>query len=98
MCKQKNGPDASGNMKLHIECTKVMKDPVLSEKELNQIILRLSMEIRDEFPELSKFLGEIPDTVPVEDSPELILENLADYCASLKSLKDEYGHKHEARA
>ncbi len=69
-------------------------DPVLSEKELNHIILALSMEIRDEYPELSRFLGEIPITVPVEDIPELQLENLVDYYSSLKSLKDNYGLIH----
>lgn len=66
-------------------------DPVLSEKELNHIIHTLSMEIREEFPELAKFLGDIPITVTMEDRPERKLEKLADYCASLQSLRDESG-------
>jgi hypothetical protein len=66
-------------------------DPVLSEKELSHIIHTLSMEIREEFPELAKFLGDIPITVTMEDRPERKLEKLADYCVSLQSLKDESG-------
>ena len=64
--------------------------PVLSERELSDIILLLALEIQEQYPELSKFMAEIPDDQPIDNIPESHLEQLADYYENLKSLKEEY--------
>jgi len=57
-----------------------------TEKELNARILSLTMKIREEHPELSKFLEEMPITIPNESDPEINNKILKDYIESLKSL------------
>lgn len=35
-----------------------------TEKELNEAILKITSKIHSEYPELSKYLSEIPITIP----------------------------------
>ncbi len=57
-----------------------------TEKELNAKILALTMKIHNEHPELSKFLEEMPITIPDENNPEINTKILTDYHESLKNL------------
>ncbi len=57
-----------------------------TEKELNAKILALTLKINKNHPELSKFLEEMPVTVPNESSPEITNKILKDYIESLKNL------------
>lgn len=61
-----------------------------TEKELNQGILELTMKIRNESPELLKYLAELPVTIPDISNPEINCEILADYYDSLKNIIKKY--------
>lgn len=60
------------------------------EKDLNAKILEVTMKIRDHYPELSKYLDEMPVTVPSEKDPEITLNQLKTYYESLNSLLNKY--------
>lgn len=64
-----------------------MKD---SENEWNTKILTITMKIKDQYPELSKYLTEMPETIPDEKDPEITLKNLKVYFESLNSLLNKY--------
>lgn len=60
------------------------------EKDLNSKILKITMRIKDHYPELSHFLEEMPVTVPTENDPEITLNHLKTYYESLNSLLNKY--------
>ena len=60
-----------------------------TEKELNEKIMSLTMKIRENRPELIKYLEEMPITIPIESDPEISLKILKDYIESLKNLLDK---------
>jgi hypothetical protein len=62
--------------------------------ELNDEILKITMTIQQKYPELSKYLVEMPVTIPNEDDPEINCKNLQDYLNSLNSLLDTYVPNH----
>lgn len=57
-----------------------------TEKELNEKIMSLTSKIRDERPELIKYLDEMPITIPNGDDPEITHKILKGYIESLKNL------------
>ena len=65
-----------------------------TEKELNKNILKITMTIREEFPELIKFLNEMPETIPDLAHPKINTKILQDYFNSLKKLLLEYAPNH----
>jgi hypothetical protein len=60
------------------------------ERDLNSKILEVTMKIKDHYPELSKYLDEMPVTVPSEKDPEITLNHLKTYYESLNSLLNKY--------
>ena len=60
------------------------------ENDLNSKILNITMRINDHYPELSKYLEEMPVTVPSEKDPEITLNQLKSYYESLNSLLQKY--------
>jgi hypothetical protein len=60
------------------------------EKDLNSKILKITMRIKDHYPELSKYLEEMPETVPSENDPEITLNQLRSYYESLNSILNKY--------
>lgn len=60
------------------------------EKDLNSKILKVTMTIKEQYPELSDFLEEMPDTIPGEKDPEITLKNLSAYYESLNSMLSKY--------
>ena len=66
-----------------------------TEKELNQAILEITMKIRNEYPELIKYLSEMPVTIPDVDQPEVTIKVLSDYFESLENLLKKYSTSHE---
>lgn len=60
------------------------------EKDLNSKILKITMKIKDHYPELFPFLEEMPETVPSENDPEITLNHLKAYYESLNSLLNKY--------
>ena len=63
-----------------------------TEKELNDDILAITMKIRNEHPELIKYLDELTITIPDKSSPEINRKVLADYYQSLKKIVIKYVH------
>lgn len=61
-----------------------------TDSELEQEILKITMEINKEFPELSKYILEMPVTIPDKGDVEINSENLNEYYNSLKSLVQKY--------
>jgi hypothetical protein len=57
-----------------------------TEKELNAKILSLTMKIQAQRPELSKYLEEMPITIPADSNPEITNKILKEYIESLKNL------------
>lgn len=65
-----------------------------TKDELNRNILQMTMKIRSEFPELSKYLAEMPITIPNENEPKMDTQHLTDYYESLVQLYDRYHKDH----
>lgn len=65
-----------------------------SEKDLNAKILEITLLIQEKYPELSKYLSEMPATIPVEKNPEINAENLQKYYNSLDQLLKKYILEH----
>jgi len=67
--------------------SKIHKD---LERDLNLKIIQVTMKIKDHYPELTKFLEEIPVTIPDETNMEITLKNLKSYYDSLSSILNKY--------
>lgn len=67
-----------------------------TEAELNQNIVKMTMTIRNEFPELMKFLSEMPETLPNLENPEINIKILQDYYNSLEDLLRKYAPNHSS--
>ncbi len=65
-----------------------------AEKELNSKILKITLMINDHYPELSKYLEEMPDTIPDKKKSEITLKNLSSYYESLNSILKKYKSDH----
>lgn len=65
-----------------------------TEKMLNDDILKITMDIQNQYPELSKYLEEMPVTIPTEKKPEITAANLQSYYDSLQSVLTKYKIKH----
>ena len=61
-----------------------------TEKEINDKILAITMEIQSKHPELLKFLDEVPVTIPTESSPEINRKVSNDYYDSLRNILKKY--------
>lgn len=65
-----------------------------TEKELNADILKITMLIQEKFPELSKYIAEMPVTIPNVTTPEITVKILRDYYDSLDILLKDYDKNH----
>jgi hypothetical protein len=63
-------------------------------KELNEKILSVTMTIKEHYPELSKYLEEMTNTIPDEKDPEINRKNLKNYYDSLTSMLNKYILEH----
>ena len=63
--------------------------------ELNNDILKITLTIHSKYPELSKYLSEMPVTIPNELSPEIEAKTLTDYLNSLNELLLSYIKNHQ---
>lgn len=64
------------------------------EKKLNAKILKITMTIKEQYPELIEYLNEMPMTVPTEKNPEITIKNLNDYYDSLNAILTKYKLEH----
>ena len=65
-----------------------------TEKELNSKILKITMTIQEKYPELYKYLEEMPVTIPDEKDSDTDIRNLTEYYDSLNSLVNNYAREH----
>lgn len=65
-----------------------------TEKEWSQEVLKITMEIREQFPELSKYIKEMPLTVTSNDTAGENIEEIKDYHDSLKDVVEDYSKTH----
>lgn len=65
-----------------------------TEAELNSNILKITMRINGQYPELSKYIEEMQETFPDDESPEASLKNLKAYYNSLTSMLNKYILEH----
>lgn len=65
-----------------------------NEKEINADILNITMVIQEKFPELSKYIDEMPVTIPNVALPEITIKILKDYYDSLTILLRDYDENH----
>jgi hypothetical protein len=68
-----------------------------SEKDLNKKIMEITMLIQAKYPELSKYLNEMPATIPIEENPKINSENLQKYYNSLEELMKKYAIEHSKK-
>jgi hypothetical protein len=67
---------------------------VKTEKDLNYDILKITMIIQGSFPELSKYLEEMPVKTSDTGNTEVTPKNLSDYYDSLDALLKNYARYH----
>lgn len=58
--------------------------------QLNDDILKISLQIQTDYPEISQHLTEMPVTIPNVSSPKINVKTLSDYYESLKILLKDY--------
>ena len=61
-----------------------------TEAQLNADILKITLMIREHYPELSKYILEMPVTIPNVESPEINAKILKDYYDSLDAIMKKY--------
>lgn len=65
-----------------------------TEKELYTAILKITMKIKIQYPELSIYISEMPVTIPNVENPEINCEVLQEYYNSLRILLKDYIDNH----
>ena len=60
-----------------------------SEEIITKKIMDITIEIQEKYPELIKYLNEMPITNPDEKDPEINEKNLVDYFESLSVMTKE---------
>ncbi|MEP7320763.1 MAG: hypothetical protein ABI761_02550 [Saprospiraceae bacterium] len=66
-----------------------------TEQELNDDILKITLVINEKFPELTKFIEEMPVTIPNSKTPEINIIQLENYYHSLMTMVSEYSETHQ---
>ena len=60
--------------------------------EISKDIIATTSEIQEDYPELSKFILEMPVTIPDLANSEITANNLKDYSESLDALVTKYAN------
>ena len=68
-----------------------------SEAEWSQDIINITMIINDEYPELSKYLKEMPSNISKEDEEGINIKNLEEYYNSLAEVIKDYSKTHTGK-
>lgn len=65
--------------------------------QINTHILDTTLEIKDTFPELSKYIEEMPVTIPADKDPQIGEASLNEYENSLLELVNKYATSHTGK-
>ena len=68
-----------------------------TKAELEQDIINITTKINTEFPELSKYIPEIPENVSEINTDGIGAKNLKEYYNSLEELLLEYSKTHRSK-
>lgn len=66
-----------------------------TEAEINAKIMKLTMVIQENYPELSKYISEMPINLPVDNNPEVNIKNLQKYYDTLLGWFRNYVAEHQ---
>ncbi|MFT4770993.1 MAG: hypothetical protein ACI9CP_000965 [Cryomorphaceae bacterium] len=64
--------------------------------QLEKAIIKITMKIRVKYPELSKYIEEMPLKSSEDDTTHMNNKNMKEYYSSLVELFAEYSKTHEA--
>lgn len=81
-------------------CTATDKanDLMRVEKSLNSKIMKVTMKLQDQYPELYQHIEEMTMTIPTETNQEVSLKNLKAYYDSLVTMLGQYIANHPTDA
>jgi cupin superfamily acireductone dioxygenase involved in methionine salvage len=65
-----------------------------TKKELTEKILKITILIQEKYPQLSKYLAEVEDTLPTFEHPEVDAVALAKYYQTLEEMLKDYLLEH----
>ncbi|WP_146185855.1 hypothetical protein [Flavobacterium album] len=65
-----------------------------TKRELTEKILKITILIQEKYPELSKYLSEVQETLPALEHPEVEAEDLAKYYQTLDEMLRDYLLEH----
>ncbi len=65
-----------------------------TKRQLLEAINKLIYTIESRYPELYQFLDESPETLPVQEHPEMSRETLGNYLTGLEQLLKQYEKTH----
>ena len=65
-----------------------------TQDEISGDILKITMLIQEKYPELSKYISEMPVTIPNDERPHINAQILQDYFESLDDLVKKYVQSH----
>lgn len=65
-----------------------------TENQVTEDILEITMSIKENCPELSKYIEEMTVTIPNVERPYISIKILKDYYDSLNDLLEKYTMKH----
>jgi len=66
-------------------------------KDISDQILQLTTTIETTYPELYKYLGENPITIPSDDHPDINISVMQNYLESLKDLLKHHIETHQVK-
>lgn len=61
-----------------------------TEKEINEAIFKITLKIKEQYPELSNYILEMPVTIPNTENPKINSKILQDYYDSLVIMLQDY--------
>jgi hypothetical protein len=65
-----------------------------NKKELTEKILKITILIQERYPQLSKYLSEVQETLPTLEHPEVDSEALSKYYQTLEEMLKDYLEQH----
>ncbi|TDD98435.1 hypothetical protein [Flavobacterium cellulosilyticum] len=68
-----------------------------TEKEINEAIFKITLKIKEQFPELSKYIEEMPITVPINEDPQINSKTLLEYYNSLNIMLKDYSENNNIK-
>jgi len=68
-----------------------------TETDLNAKILKITEMIKEQFPDLVKYLEEMPVTIPNKKNPKVTLDELKKYYESLYAMLNKYKLEHQKK-